>query len=75
VKPINPKAALPLDKYPPRLRPDQAAQFLNVSDRHVLTLIRSGALPAINVAGPGSPRACFRIERAALAAYVEKRKL
>jgi hypothetical protein len=30
----NPKAALSLDKYPPRLRVDQAAQYLNCSDDH-----------------------------------------
>jgi hypothetical protein len=51
------KRTLALDAYPPRLRVDQAATYLNCTSVHVTKLIRSGALQAINLSGPLQRRA------------------
>jgi excisionase family DNA binding protein len=72
-KAIHPKSREPLASYPLRLRPDEAAAWLNVTEEHVKNLIRTGSLPAINV-GTGSKRDCYRILRDDLAAFEEARK-
>lgn len=69
------KRALKLESYPPRMRIDQVADYLNCTDRHVAHLINSKALPAINVAGPKSPRKLYRVERQAVAAFVARRNV
>jgi excisionase family DNA binding protein len=70
----NPKRVLTLDQYPPRLRPDQVAAYLGVSANHVANLIRTGALPAVDTAAPGSTQNSYRVTREALSAFEKSRK-
>jgi excisionase family DNA binding protein len=70
---VNPQTRLPLESYPPRMRADQVASYLNLSTEHVLNLIRTGALKATNV-GTGSKRACHRVTKEALAEFDQERK-
>jgi excisionase family DNA binding protein len=71
---IKPQSLFPLEKYPARMRPDQVAAYLNCSDDLVLSLIKNGHLPAVNVAAPGSTQPCYRIEKRALAEFEQSRK-
>jgi excisionase family DNA binding protein len=51
--------------------PEHAAELLECSENHVRRLIASGALPAVDIAQPGSRRPKTRIRDADLAAYID----
>jgi excisionase family DNA binding protein len=55
------------------MRAGQVAAYLNVSTDHVIDLIRTGGLPAVNV-GAGSKRGCYRVTREAVAEFEKERK-
>ena len=48
-----------------------AAGELGCSENHVYRLIASGALKAVDIAAPGSPRSKTRIRADDLAAYID----
>jgi excisionase family DNA binding protein len=58
-----------LEQMPARMNTTQAASVLRCSNDHVAALIKSGRLPAINVAKTG---VLYRIRRGDLAAFIEK---
>jgi excisionase family DNA binding protein len=62
-----------LDNYPDRLRPDQAAQYLNCSVDNVLRLIRTGALAAVDLSAKGAAKKTYRVEKPALIAFENSR--
>jgi excisionase family DNA binding protein len=65
------KRTIPLEHLPPRLRVDQVASFLNVTDDHVLNLIKSRALAAVDIST--GPKRHFRVAREALENFVKSR--
>jgi excisionase family DNA binding protein len=65
--------SLPIESYPARMNVAQVAEFLNVTDSHVATLIRSGALPAIDIGTrPGTNY--YRVIREDVVAFLAKNK-
>jgi excisionase family DNA binding protein len=62
-----------LENLPLRMRPDEVAAHLNVTAEHVISLIRSGALAAVNV-GTGTQRQTYRVTKESLIAFVERHR-
>ena len=58
---------------PRMLTPPQVAKRLGVASEKIVTWIRNGELPAIDVAVSGSRRPRFRIDHADLAAFLNSR--
>lgn len=64
-----------LTTYPANMTVQQVRSYLNCSFQHVLNLIDEGALPATNIAAPGSTQRCLRIKRTDLATFCTNQNL
>jgi excisionase family DNA binding protein len=64
-----------LTNYPANMTVQQVRSYLNCSFQHVMNLIDEGALPATNIAAPGSTQRCLRIKRDDLTTFITKQNL
>lgn len=53
--------------------PAEVGERFGISTSAVLSLIRSGALPAVNVSPPGTRRPRYRISESDIAEFLERR--
>lgn len=57
------------------MRIAQAAEFLDVSTRHVEKLLAAGELEGVNVAAPGARRPAWRCSVRSVRSFLERRAL
>jgi hypothetical protein len=69
---VKKKLCPTLASLPPRIPLALVGAFLNCSDDHVASLIRSGALQAVDL--KTGPRAYYRVLKESLVAFIESRK-